>query len=190
MSLKLKVIIGSTRPGRAGPKVADWVVKAAEAAGAFEVELVDLAEMALPLLDEPGHPRAQNYQHDHTKRWAAKMDEADAFIFVTPEYDGFPPAALVNAVQCLVVEWRYKPAGVVSYGGVSGGLRSAQELRQLVANVGMMALPEVVPVPFFSGFIDDSGTFTPNDKMAEGMTGQLSELARVAAALRPLHTPG
>ena len=83
------------------------------------------------------------------------MASADAFLFVTPEYDYFAPAALVNAVQVLLHEWVYKPAGVLSYGGVSGGLRSAQVLRQLLSNVNVHAVPQVVPVHSFSQFIDD-----------------------------------
>lgn len=186
MSLKLKVIIGSTRPGRGGPTVAAWVAKAAAAHGGFEVETVDLADVALPLLDEPKHPAMQQYEHDHTKAWSAIAADADAFLFVTPEYNYFPPAVLVNAVQALSQEWKYKPAGMVSYGGISGGLRAAQELRQLLGNQQMMALPQVVPAPFYANFIED-GVFTPNDKMEEGMTMLLGELAKWGEALKPLH---
>lgn len=186
MSLKLKIIIGSTRPGRVGPTVAEWVTAAARAHGAFDVDLVDLAQLDLPFLDEPKHPAMQQYQHDHTKRWSAIVKEADAFVFVTPEYDYFPPAALVNALQCLAVEWRYKVAGTVSYGGISGGLRSSQDLRQLAGNLQMMALPQVVPVPFFSEFIGEDGKFTPNEKMAEGASMMLGELAKWAGALKTL----
>ena len=96
---------------------------------------MDLAEFDLPLLDEPKHPRLQQYEHEHTKRWSAAIGPADAFLFVTPEYDYFTSAALVNALQFLSVEWHYKAAGIVSYGGVSGGLRATQELRQLIGNL-------------------------------------------------------
>lgn len=186
MSLKLKVIIGSTRPGRVGPTVANWVAEAAEAHGGFVVQLVDLAAVDLPLLDEPNHPAMKQYEHAHTKAWSAIVDDADAFLFVTPEYDSFPPAALINALQALSQEWRYKPAGTVSYGGISGGLRAAQELRQLVSTLQMMPLPQVVPVPFFPGFIEN-GEFTPNEKMSDGMSMLLSELTKWAEALKPLH---
>lgn len=182
MKPKLKIIIGSTRPGRQGPIVAAWAKEAAAAHAAFDIELVDLAELGLPLLDEPQHPAMQKYEHDHTKRWAAIIDEADAFLFVTPEYDYFPPAALVNALQCLAVEWRGKPAGVVSYAGISGGLRAAQILRDLIGNLGMVPLPNVVPVPGFQSFVSD-GAFTPNEPMAQGMTGLLDALAKWAAPL-------
>jgi len=147
MSLKLNIIIGSTRPGRVSPSIGEWVNKAAIAHGKFEVELVDLAAFNLPLLDEASHPVLQNYQHAHTKRWAASVASADAYVFITPEYDFFPPAATINAVQVLMKEWAYKPAGVVSYGGISGGLRASQELRLLLASVNVHPLPQAVPIP-------------------------------------------
>ena len=186
MPLSLKIVIGSTRPGRVGPKFADWVAGVARAHGAFDVEVVDLDEVALPHLDEAAHPAMQKYEKEHTKAWAATVAEADAFLFVTPEYDGFPPAVLVNALQALAVEWRYKVAGIVSYGGVSGGLKGAQALRELVGNLSMMSLP-TVPVPFFSEFIGDDGVVVPNDKMDQGLGLLLGELEKWANALKPLH---
>ena len=186
MPLSLKIVIGSTRPGRAGPAVARWVAETARAEGAFEVELVDLAEVALPFLDEARHPAMQAYEKAHTKAWAATVAEADAFLFVTPEYDGFPPAVLVNALQVLAVEWRYKVAGIVSYGGVSGGLKGAQALRELAGNLSMMTLP-AVPVAFFSEAMGEDGALAPNDKVTQGLGLMLGELQKWAGALHPLH---
>ncbi|MGI3171540.1 NADPH-dependent FMN reductase [Pseudooceanicola sp. C21-150M6] len=187
MSTNLLVITASTRPGRAGPVIADWVAKTARAHGSFDVSEVDLAAMNLPLLDEPNHPGMQDYQHDHTKAWSDTIAPADAFIFVTPEYDYFPPASIVNAIQCLVHEWRYKPAGVVSYGGVSGGMRGAEELRKLAVNLGMMPIPQSVPLPFYPEFVQD-GVFTPNEKMSEGAQIMLTELAKLAPALKTVRS--
>jgi NAD(P)H-dependent FMN reductase len=186
MSLKLKVISGSTRPGRVGPTIAKWAASAVEAHGGFEVEYVDLADINLPLLDEPAHPAAQQYTHEHTKRWSSIIADADAFVFLTPEYDSFAPASLVNAIQVLYKEWNYKPAGIISYGGISGGLRASQTLRDLLANVNVVALPQVVPVPFFPEFINDEDIFTPNEKISEGTTLMLSELTKWANALKPM----
>ncbi len=186
MTLKLAVIIGSTRPGRKGPAVAEWVAQAARAQGGFEVDLLDLAEFDLPLLDEAAHPVMAKYEHAHTKRWSAAIAAADAFVFVTPEYDYFAPAALVNAVQCLHREWRYKAAAVVSYGGVSGGLRSAQVLRGLLGNIGMMAIPQGVPLPFFANHIGEDGVFIANAKMDEGAGLMFTELAKWSGALKSL----
>lgn len=186
MSLKLKIIIGSTRPGRVGPKVAKWVAERAEAHGQYAVEIVDLAEINLPLLDEAGHPRLQAYEHEHTKTWSRIVDDADAFIFVTPEYNFFPPAGLINAIQVLLKEWAYKTAGVVSYGGISGGLRATQELRLLLSNMNVHALPQTVPMPMVAQFIGEDGAINANPQMLDGMTIQLNELAKWAEALKPL----
>jgi NAD(P)H-dependent FMN reductase len=186
MALKLSIIIGSTRPGRVGPTIATWVAERARLNEAFDVTLLDLADFKLPLLDEAAHPRLQQYQHEHTKRWAAAIAPADAFLFVVPEYDYFINAALVNALQFLSVEWAYKVAGVVSYGGVSGGLRSTQELRQLLGNLNIMAVPQSVPLPFFSKFISDDQVFTPTEQMTDGLNLVLAELAKWGTALQPL----
>jgi NAD(P)H-dependent FMN reductase len=186
MALKLNIVIGSTRPGRVGPVVAEWVKEAAREHGQFDVELVDLADFGLPLLDEAAHPKMQQYANEPTKRWSESVASADAFVFVTPEYDYFAPATLVNAVQTLMQEWFYKAAGVVSYGGISGGLRSAQVLRQLLGNVNVHALPQVVPVPMFPQFIGDDGVFRPNEAMKDGAKAMLDELLKWASALKTL----
>lgn len=185
MALKLKVIIGSTRPGRIAPVVADWAAQAAREHTDFDVELVDLAELELPLFDEPKHPMLQDYAHAHTQRWAAIAGEADALIFVTPEYDAFPPAAVINAVQYLVREWSKKPAAIVSYGGVSGGTRAGQVLRQLVSTVGMVPIPQAVPIPFVTQFIEGE-TLTPNEPMQDGAKAMLTELEVLATSLKTL----
>jgi hypothetical protein len=113
--------------------------------GRFNVELVELADFNLPLLDDAAHSAAQRYAHEHTRRWSASVAAADAYLFVTPEYCYFPPASLINAVQVVTREWAHKPAGVVSYGGISGGLRASQALRQLVTRVNVHPLPQVPP---------------------------------------------
>lgn len=184
--MKLNVIIGSTRPGRAGFSVGNWVADFAREHGKFEVNLVDLADFNLPLLDEASHPVLQKYEHAHTRRWSESVDSADAYVFVTPEYDYFPPASLVNAIQVLFKEWAYKPAGVVSYGGVSGGLRASQQLRLLISSVNVHPLPQAVPIPFFAQFVDDNGQFQPNEPMTQGATTMLNELHKWATALRPM----
>ena len=189
MADRLNVICGTTRPGRAGIAVARWAADQARTHGGFDVEFVDLDDFDLPLLDEPNHPRLRRYQHDHTQRWSASVDAADAYLFVTPEYDYFPSAALINAVQCLSAEWAYKAAAVVSYGGISGGLRAAQEFMQLLGNVNVMAIVQTVPIAFFSKFIDDGGVFQPDKPIADGLALALSELAKWTNALKPLRTP-
>lgn len=185
MTLKLNVVIGSTRPGRIGPSVAKWFDGAARKHGAFEVELVDIEAFELPVYDEPKHPMMQDYRHDHTKAWAASVASADAFVFVTPEYNYFAPPALVNAIDYLNKEWAYKPAGIVSYGGLSGGLRAAQSLKSLVTTVRMMPIPEGVAVPYVGKSVEDD-VFKPSDMMQQGAEAMLAELHKWAEALKPM----
>lgn len=184
---RLQVIVGSTRPGRIALPVAEWARDRALEHGEFDVELVDIADYELPVLDEPHMPRFENYQHEHTKRWSAKIDEADAFVFVTPEYNYGPSIALLNAVDFLHREWGYKPVGFVSYGGVAGGLRSVQVMKQVVTTVKMMPIPEGVPVPFVHQHLTD-GVFTPSPPVAAGATPMFDELRRWATALHELRS--
>ena len=123
--LKLHVITVSTRPTRIGPKISKWFYDfvCEEYADSFDTELVDLADFGLPVFNEPKHPRIGEYEHEHSKAWSRSVDAADAFAFVSPEYNYGPPPSFVNAVTYLSNEWQYKPAAFVSYGGVAAGLR-------------------------------------------------------------------
>jgi len=185
---KLHILIASTRPTRIGPAVAAWFEGQAKTHTGFDVELVDLASFGLPLLDEPEHPMKQLYQHDHTKKWAAKVSEADAFIFILPEYDYFTPASLVNAIQALSKEWNYKPVGMVSYGGLSAGLRSAQMTKLLATSVKMMPMAETVAVPFVGKRLDDNGEFTSDEMLDASATKLLDELLRWTRAMKVLRS--
>ena len=183
----LQVVVASTRQGRKGPAVADWFLEHARADGGFDVERIDLAEVALPMFDEPNHPRLREYVHEHTRRWSATVARADAFVFVTPEYDFGPPASLLNALQYLVHEWAYKPLGFVSYGGVSAGLRGVQGTKIVASALKLVAIPEAVSIPFFAQHLDEaSGRFDPGEVQVKAATAMLDELRRWADALRPL----
>ena len=185
---KLAIIIGSTRPGRAGLPIAQWFATMARQHGGFDVTVIDLAELALPLLDEPHHPRLQQYLHDHTKQWSALADAADAFVFVTPEYNYGYPAALKNAIEYLHQEWQHKPVGFVSYGGVAAGTRAVQQLKQVVTTLKMLPVVESVNIPFHSQFLGADGTVQANEVMTQAADAMLDELVRTEAALRPLRT--
>jgi NAD(P)H-dependent FMN reductase len=185
----LQIIIASTRPGRVGPSVASWIQQRAIGHGAFDVELVDLAEVNLPLLDEPSHPRLRQYVHQHTKDWSATIDRADAFIFVMPEYNHGFNAAIKNAIDYLNAEWGHKPVGFASYGGVAAGTRAVQMLDPVVTAVKMVPMFEAVNIPFVHQFLDDERRLRPNDIMETAAITMLDELARWTAALRPLRTP-
>jgi len=182
----LNVITCSTRPKRVGPAVAAWFERVAREHGGFEVVACDLKELDLPLLDEPEHPRLRKYQHAHTQRWSGLTAAADAFVFVTPEYNFGPPAALLNALQYLSAEWAYKPAGFVSYGGMSGGIRGVQVTKQLMTTQRLVPLLEAVAVQNVATLIGADGQLQANAMHADSAAAMLKELARWAAALRTL----
>lgn len=182
---RLLVVTGSTRPSRKGPAVAAWVEREARRHSGFEVETVDLAELALPLLDEPHHPKAGRYEHDHTRRWSALVDRSDAFVLVFPEYNHSYPATVKNALDYLHREWADKAVGLVSYGGASSGLRAAAALKPVLTCLRMVPVVEAVSAPFFDQFLDEEGAFVPNEVLAASATAMLDELARVTAVLRP-----
>jgi len=185
----LQVIIASVRPTRVGEKVADWFQPIAESNPGFQVERVDLREHNLPLMNEPKHPNMQQYEHEHTKKWSATISRGDAYVFVTPEYDFSPPASLLNAIQYLAKEWMFKPVGLLSYGGVSAGLRSANQLRVICTANSMMPLPGAVSIPFVGKLVDaESGKFVPGevqDKAAANMMGELVRWEKALRTLRP-----
>ena len=182
----LQIIIASTRPGRVGLPVAQWVDERSRAHGAFDVELVDLAEVALPMLDEPNHPRLRQYVHQHTRDWSATVSRADAFAIVMPEYNYGFNAPLKNAIDYLHYEWHHKPVGLVSYGGVAAGTRAAQMLKQVLTTLKMVPLFEAVSIPFVSQFIDEEGRFAPNETIELATDAMLTELHRTQAALQSL----
>jgi NAD(P)H-dependent FMN reductase len=186
MPLKLNVVTVSTRPGRVGPSVARWVAEAAAAHGAFEVQAVDLADFNLPIFDEPKHPRLRQYEHEHTKRWSESVASADAFVFVSPEYNYSPPPSFVNAVDYLFHEWLYKPAGIVSYGGPLAGARMAQMERLMLLGLKVVAIPEGVSVPLVASHIGGDKVFTPPEVLLPSMQAMLKELAKWAPALKAL----
>jgi NAD(P)H-dependent FMN reductase len=182
----LQIIIVSTREGRKGDTVARWFETRARAHGAFDVELVDLAEVNLPLFDEPEHPRLRRYRRDHTKRWSERVARADAFVFVTPEYNYSAPPSIVNALDYLAHEWAYKPLAFVSYGGTSGGTRSVQMIKLQATALRMMPIPEAVSLPFFAKMFAADGSFTADDAQQKAADAMLTELKRWTDALRVL----
>ena len=179
------IVIGSVRPVRVGPAVAEWVRAEAQKAGGWDIDYVDLAELALPFLDEPNHPVLRKYTKQHTLDWSARVDSADAFVFVSPEYNhGFSPA-LKNALDFLSQEWWRKPYGVVSYGGISAGTRGITALEPVLVQLGMLRASAEVELPFVATQIVD-GVFTPTGKQAAILDKQLVELADLAESLKPL----
>jgi NAD(P)H-dependent FMN reductase len=182
----LQIIIASTRPGRVGPSVAAWFRDRAIKTGDFEVELIDLAEVNLPMFDEPKHPRLGQYVHQHTKDWSATIRRGDAYVFVVPEYNFGFNAAIKNAIDYLNQEWQYKPLGFVSYGGVAAGTRAVQMLKQVVSALKMVPMADAVHIPFVQQFLDEQRVLQPNQIMEDAATALLAELARWTGATQQL----
>ncbi len=187
--LTLGVIVASTREGRAGLPIADWFVALARQHGGFDVDVLDLKAIDLPLLAEPNHPRLQRYTRDATHAWSAQIAACDAFVIVTPEYNHGSPPALINALDHLSAEWHYKAAGFVSYGGVSGGLRSVEMTKVLLTSLKLVPIVEAVVIPFFSQSIDaDTGAFKGSETQERAAAQMLTELVRWTTALRTLRS--
>jgi NAD(P)H-dependent FMN reductase len=185
---RLLIVIASTRPGRVGLPVGLWFAEVARGHGRFEVEVADLAELNLPLLDEPAHPRLRQYTKEHTKAWSATVDAADAIVFVTAEYNYGYPAALKNAIDYLHHEWRHKALGYVSYGGIAAGTRSVQQLKQVTQAVGLVSAQTLVNIAWVAKHVKD-GELQADAGMQDAATAMLDELARLDAALRALRAP-
>jgi NAD(P)H-dependent FMN reductase len=184
---RLQVIIGSTRPGRAGAAVGQWFAERARDHGAFEVELIDLAEVNLPLLDEPRPPRLGRYEHEHTRRWSELISQGNAYVFVVPEYNHGYNAATKNALDYLSNEWRRKPVGFVGYGARAGGVRAVQMLQHVVAALGMIASTESVAIAQIRQRIDEaSGAFVSDPGIDAAAGALLTELRDWTADLAAL----
>jgi NAD(P)H-dependent FMN reductase len=184
---KLGVIIASVREGRVGRPVADWFIDRARAHGRFDIDVVDLKEVHLPLFAERNHPRLRQYESDHQKTWSARIAALDAFVFVMPEYNYSTAPALLNAIDYLVAEWNYKAVGLVSYGGISAGLRAAQMVKQTLSGLKMVPIPEAVSISFVAQAIDkDTGTFKATEAHDKAAATMLDELSRWTAALATL----
>ena len=185
---RLVIVIGATRPGRVGLPVANWFVERAREHGGFELEVADLAEVNLPLLDEPIHPRLRQYTREHTHAWSATVDVADAIVLVTSEYNyGYPAALRTRSTTC-TTRWHYKPVGFVSYGGVAAGTRAVQQIKQVVTALRMMPVGASVNIPFVTQFLDPDGVIEGNDVMTQAAADMLDELVTMQAALAPLRS--
>lgn len=182
MSLRIAVVVGSTRPGRRGAALAAWVLEAARAHGGADYALVDLADHDLGNLDEPGNPTAAEYTHDHTRRWSEVVAGFDGFVFVVPEYNHSFPGALKNAVDHVYDEWNDKAAGIVSYGGWAAGVRAAEALRLVLAEVQVATVRAQPAVDTHAGFT--AGGYEPGPNLSALLHVMLDQLTAWAAALR------
>ncbi|WP_182347842.1 NADPH-dependent FMN reductase [Tomitella gaofuii] len=183
---KLGIIIASVRETRVGHMLGDWIAAQAREHSGFDVDVIDLAEVALPMTtSEPHHPRTGRYVNDATKAWSERIAACQTFVIVTPEYNFGMPASLKNALDLVSTEWNYKPVAFASYGGVSGGLRSVEHAKLVVLPLRMVPVLEgIVASMVFDQFVD--GAFEPNEVQLGAAKQMFDELSRVTAALQPL----
>ena len=179
------IVLGSVREGRTGATIAEWVRKAAEADGRFDVDFVDLAELKLPLMDEPNHPRLRQYTKPHTIAWSERVEAADGFLFVFPEYNHSYSPAIKNALDYLGHEWDRKPVSFVNWGGNSGGTRAQAALRPVVTSLGMVITHGLIEINFAGAQLEE-GVFSPNEQQSTVLSLVLDELQQLDGALRPL----
>jgi NAD(P)H-dependent FMN reductase len=181
---RIGIILGSTRPGRNGEQVAQWVLDAASARTDDEYELVDLLDYPLPHLDEPIPPSLGQYQNDHTKQWAEKIASLDGFVMVTPEYNHSTSGVLKNAIDYLFAEWANKAVGFVSYGGV-GGARATEHLRLIAGELQMADVRQQVALSLMTEF-ENFSVFKPGEYNLAALHTMLDQVVAWSAALAPL----
>ncbi|MBI2189058.1 MAG: NAD(P)H-dependent oxidoreductase [Acidobacteria bacterium] len=182
---RLGVVIASIREGRIGLPIAQWFIERARLDGRFDVDVIDLKELDLPLFAERNHPRFQKYEHEKQKAWSGRVAALDAFVLVTPEYNHGTSPALLNALDYLFVEWHYKPVAFVSYGGISGGLRGVQHTKPTLAAMRMVPIIEAIAVPFAAKAVE-AGVFKANEQHEQSAKAIFDELLRWTDALAPL----
>jgi NAD(P)H-dependent FMN reductase len=188
LMLRIAIIIGSTRPGRNGEAVAKWVYEIAQNRSDAEFELVDIKDFNLPLLDEPVPPILGQYSKPHTKTWAARINNFDGYVFVTPEYNHGISGALKNAIDFLYREWTNKAAGFVSYGG-AGGARAVEQLRLVLAEVEVATVRNQVLLSMFHDF-ENFSVFKPAAHHEKSVNAMFDQVILWGGALKTTREKG
>ena len=181
---KIAIIVGSTRPGRKAPAVAQWVYDAASQRTDATFEIVDLLAFDLPLLDEPMPPAMGKYTKPHTIAWSQKIAAFDGYVFVTPEYNHGPSGALKNAIDFLYREWNNKAAGFVAYGS-AGGTRAVENLRLVMGELMVADVRAQVALSLFTDF-ENFKVFKPDARRADSVNTMLDQLVAWSTALKSL----
>ncbi|MEV6929864.1 NAD(P)H-dependent oxidoreductase [Dactylosporangium sp. NPDC051485] len=185
---KVGIILGSTRPGRNGEAVAKWVYDIASRRGDAEFELVDLLDYNLPHLDEAVPASLGQYANEHTKQWAAKIAEFDAYIFVTPEYNHSTSGALKNAIDFLYAEWNNKAAGFVSYGS-AGGTRAVEHLRLIAGELQLADVRAQVALSLYQDF-ENFSVFKPGPQHEGTLNTLIDQTVTWGKALATVRNKG
>ena len=182
--LKIAVIVGSTRPNRKADVVAKWAYDFAVKRNDATYEIVDLRDHPLPLLDEPFPPSLGRYTHEHTKAWSKVVDQYDAYVFVTPEYNHSISGALKNAIDFVYREWNNKAAGFISYGS-TGGVRAVEHLRGICAEVQIADVRAHVSLNLLTDW-ENYTVFKPGDKHDRQLATMLDQVNAWGESMKAL----
>ena len=183
--VRIQIILGSTREGRVGDRVANWFYELAVKREDLIAELIDLRDWPLPFFNEPKSPITGHYAPE-ARAWATKVVQGDGYVFITPEYNFGYPAVLKNALDHIYQEWNNKPVGFVSYGGAAGGSRAVQQLRQVVVELQMAPIRAGIVIPFARRLFEESGVIKDEayNARANALLDQLLWWARALKAAR------
>ena len=184
--LKIAVILGSTRPGRRGQAVAQWVLEQASTRTDASYELVDLKNFPLPHLDEGMPPSMAQYANQHTRAWSDKIAGYDGYIFVSPEYNHSTSGVLKNAIDYLYTEWNNKAAAFVAYGSV-GGARAVEHLRGIASELQLAHVRQSLGFSLFTDFQNFS-TFTPGPQHVAAVETLFEQLEAWTTAMKAVRT--
>jgi len=196
--LKLKILVGSTREGRAADRVVPWVARSAEARNSFTVDVLDLREWNLPMFAETIHTVGDFHDPTYSQplilKWNNTVRDADAVLIVTPEYNHSVPAVLKNAIDSLFFSFalRNKPAGLIGYsGGPVGGARSVEHLAHVLIEAEAVPLRNTVLIPAVQNAFADTGDPADRGTSAalEVLLEDLEWWAGVLADARPSSLP-
>jgi NAD(P)H-dependent FMN reductase len=193
-TLKLKVILGSTRPNRTSEKLAPWVMEQVKKSGAFDAELLDLRDYPMPFYDQaitPSQIKDGAYANEVVRKWAQKINEADAYLVIAPEYDHGVPAVLKNAFDSIFLEWHKKPIAFVGYGS-AGGARSVEHLRAIAVELQMASTRIAVHITAPWMMMDEKGAWKPGalDQFEGAAKGMLEQLVWWGNALKVARAKG
>jgi NAD(P)H-dependent FMN reductase len=184
--LRIAIVVGSTRPNRASPQVAAWVLDLAKKRGDATYEIVDIADFDLPVLDEPIPPSMGKYAHGHTKRWSETIASYDGYIFITPEYNHSISGALKNAIDFIYHEWTNKAAGFVSYGS-TGGVRAVEHMRGVMAEIQVADVRAHVSMSLYTDF-ENFSVFKPAPQHEQQLSVLIDQLLAWSRAMKSVRT--
>ncbi|WP_420097767.1 NADPH-dependent FMN reductase [Brevibacterium sediminis] len=185
--LNIAIIPGTSRPQALNPQIVSWVEQQLASNDDVRAEVVDFGSFDLPLLDEVIPAGAKMYANDHTKAWGAKLEEFDAFIFVTPEYNHSISGSLKNALDFVATEFNHKVAGIVNY-GADKGVRAAEHLRHILANYKLAVVRDQASFSIFTDVAD--GTFAPTEVSVAPFASMVDDIVAWGEALKSVREAG